>query len=448
MKRSLLAVSIILFLSVCIEVLANDTQTGNMFTLETAVATVLAKSRQIQLADEELAAAERGYIGAVRALYPRVQLQATVNGDLFAAENFFDDENIATDLILDWNFYQNGQLRFRIHQGRTNLKIGEIKRRQRTRDIALETTSLYYDILKKRGALTISEKNHQLLQKQLEVVKQRVELGQEEESKLRDAEASFLEDQLQLTRKRQAYEMQLMRMRELLEIDSLPELAEVSLSIDTDVEITPEQCVLAAYDHRSAVLISSEMLQLSEKGARFSKLKRLPQVRFFSGSDFALREDDATEDLAFRAGLAVSYPLYDAGEIKRVIQSAESAFKQARIQYTIAKAEAELEVKQAYWEYLNQISLYTIGSERSALAEKNFRKAQFNFEVGQIGQSELTKAEIDYLQSRQGLHDLALDVLLAEKKLLNAVGVDDFSALEEQPLSPEVTQTGTEKAAN
>jgi outer membrane protein TolC len=431
----------------CFAISAFSDETDNVFTLERAVATVLEKSSRMKLADAELEAAERAYISSVRALYPKVRLQAIVNGDLFEAEHFFDDENIGTNLVLDWNFYQNGQLRFRISRARTNLKIAEIKRGQRSDDIALETTALYHGILKKKGALRISEKEHELMEKKLKVVRQRFESGDEEESKAREAESSFFESQLNITRSRQACEMQLMRMRELLELDCIPELVEIPDDIATEVDITTEQCVLTAYDSATPLRIRAKMLKLARKGAKFSKLKRLPHVRFFTGSDFELSDQDRTRDLAFRAGLALSYPLYDAGEVKRDIQTAESGLEQARIQQNISRADAEIEVKQAYWEYINQITLYKIGVERNEQSQKAYRKSMLNFEVGQITQSDLARAGIDRMKSEQTLNDLALDVLLAKQKLLNVVGVNDFDAIKQKTIHEEVA-ANSEKVNN
>ena len=420
---------------------------GNVFTLERAVATVLEKSSRMKLADAELAAAERGYISSVRELYPKVRLQAIVNGDLFQVDHFFDDQNIGTNLVLDWNFYQNGQLRFRISQARTNLRIAEIKREQRSDDIALETTALYHAILKQKGALRISEKEHELMKKELEVVRQKFESGDEEESKLREAESSFFESQLNITRRRQACEMQLMRMRELLELNRIPELVDIPSEIETEIEITTEQCVRTAYDSATPLRIRARMLTLARKGAKFSKLKRFPHVRFFTGSDFELTNQEQNRDLAFRAGLAVSYPLYDAGEVKREMETAKSNLEQARIQQNIARADAELKVKQAYWEYINQITLYKIGAERNELSQKAYRKSMLNFEVGQITQSSLTRAGIDRMKSEQTLKDLALDVLLAKQKLLNVVGVSDFDTIKQKTMHEEVA-ANSEKVNN
>ena len=155
--------------------------------------------------------------------------------------------------------------------------------------------------------------------------------------------------------------------------------------------------------------------------AEFSRLKRLPQVRVFTGSDFELLNEE--QDVGIRAGLAVSYPIYDAGGIKREIEAAESNFRRAKIQLSVSKAEAELETKEAYWNYINKIKLCQIADERKVLMEKSYRKSKEDLARKSLSQVQFEEAELDYLRSLQTYRDLQLEVILAREKLLKVVGV-------------------------
>ena len=369
--------NILAFFLIFMQIGVVSAEEEHILALDKAIKLVLEQSKQVQLADEELAGSRRAYKDAVHALYPQLWVQATVSGDLFEYENFFDDQNIGTSLVLQWNFFQNGQLRFRIYQARTNLEVARLRRKERTVDIVYEISELYYDILKRKGALTISEKELDLEQKRLELVRRQFEQEAIEEERMREKETTFFEHQLLHTRKQQAYEMQFMRLNELTGLGEITDVADVERRFDAELDLTPERFVLAAYHNRIDLLVQTEFTKLAEKGAKFVRLKRLPQVRVFTSSDYQLREEGAFEDLTFRAGMAVSYPLYDAGGIKREIQAAESYYKQAKIQFSIAKARAELDVKETYWRYMNNLKLYRITVERNLLASNTILRRRY-----------------------------------------------------------------------
>jgi len=405
-------------------------ETKPALSFSKAVGLVLEQSKQIQLADEELEAARRAYKGAVRALYPRLWAQAMVSGDLFEYKDFFDDRNLGTSLVLEWNFFQNGQLRFRIHQARVTLEVAELRRDQRTTDIAYETRELYYNILKGKGALHISEKELELERKRMELIRRQFEQGTAEESQVREKQAAFFERQLIHTRKQQAYEMQFMRLSELTGLEEIIDVADVERRFDTELEPTPQPFIQAAYHNCTEVLIQTELTKLAEKGAKFSRLKRLPQVRVFTSSDYQLQDPSGIEDLAFRAGMAVSYPIYDAGSTRREIQAAESNFRQAKIQFSIAKAKAEFDVKEAYWNYMNNLKLYQIADERKLLGEKDYQRSKRELQSGKLSQTEYEEAELYFLKSCQTVKDIELDVMLAREKLLKVVGVNSMADIQ------------------
>jgi len=169
--------------------------------------------------------------------------------------------------------------------------------------------------------------------------------------------------------------------------------------------------------------------ELAQKGAKFSHLLRLPQLRAFTGSDFQLLEQQ--DDFDLRAGLGVTYPLYDAGNIRRQIAAAESLYRQAQIQLDIVRAETELKAKESFWSYKNQLSLYEIIRERKELAEKDYKRSKQELERGNLSEVSFQEMEIAYRRALRQFEDIQLDVILAREHLLQVTALSSFEEIEE-----------------
>jgi outer membrane protein TolC len=181
--------------------------------------------------------------------------------------------------------------------------------------------------------------------------------------------------------------------------------------------------IRTSLDHQPNVKIAEANLEMAQLGVEYSKLKRWPSVRFLTGTDYALASLNQPDELGFRVGVLLSYPLYDAGDRRSQIEDAKSALVLAEIQLRQAQYQMEQEVTDDYMDVSNKLELLRIAENRHEKVKTDFTIAQQQFERGDIDELELARIRLLYVQSLQRIESMKLDTLLARAKLLKSVGV-------------------------
>ena len=129
-----------------------------------------------------------------------------------------------------------------------------------------------------------------------------------------------------------------------------------------------DQCIDMSLRHQSTVLVSKENERLSKQARKFAKLKRLPQLQLFTGNAFAL--DDlgrSRNQLEFRTGMILKYPLYDGGETRHQIETAKTNHEKAKLEYEKTVQELNDQMISLYNDYTLNQKLLKLSDETSIL---------------------------------------------------------------------------------
>ncbi len=400
-----------------------------VLTLDKALELVLKNSYPLILANEDLQEAKRSLRDAKRMCWPRVYLQAAARGDLFNIDAW-DSNNYSSYLTWEWDPWQNAQVLRRRSEAKINLTVAELSMSESEIDAIYETKKQYYDILKSKEKLGISEQALEVEEKKLAQIEKDYELGTRKRSEYLDALENYNKLVQNYDEEEQAYMLKIIGLQELTQFKPIQDVADVERVTDEKIDVSIEDCIKTAYNTRISLLITKQTLRSSELGVKYSKFRRWPQINFYSGTQFALAEQQFEQEFEFRAGVTVTYPLFDAGDTRSFIQSAKAAARKAKIQYKQAISNAEREIRMAYWAYENQLKTLKLAREREADFEDEYEKAKIDFERKAITEIQLKEAEISYLRSMQRIHSLELDVLLAKENLLNTIGVQSIGEIE------------------
>ncbi len=405
-----------------------ETETHGDVSFERVLDLTLKNSFKIALANEQLQSAARALRDAKRRRLPRVNAQGWFSGDLFEIEEW-GDQNLASYLSLDWDFYQDGAIMQLIAQSWANLKSAVYTRRQTVLDLIHNATSLFYDTLKAKRQLEIAGQTLEVDELQLNITRSEYERGTRTVSELGDAEARLFESRLALTRAQQDLDRAILSLRQLTRDDTITGVVDLPRGIAWTLDLSLENTVLTGLERQPGVLVARANLEMATLGAKYAKLKRWPSVRFLTGTDYAFAPLARPEEFGFRVGLIVSYPLYDAGDRKSRIEDAQSAKRRAEIQLLQAQDQMKQDVTDGYVAVSNQLVLLEIAEKRHEKVETDFAVAQDQYERGRINELEMSRIRLQYLQSLQRIESLRLDALLARAKLLKSVGVSSMEEI-------------------
>ncbi len=382
----------------------------------------LKNSFKIALANEQLAQAGRALRDAKRRRLPRMGVQGWFSGDLFETDEW-GSNNLGNYLTLDWDFYQDGAIMQAVAQGWANLASAQYTRHQTILDLIYNATSLFYDALKAKRQLEVTEHSLKLDEMQLGIMRSEFEQGRRTQSELGSAEAAVFESRLSLTRAEQEFQKAMLNLGLLTRDEDIKDIEDLPRGITWRLEVPMQDAVRTGLDRQPNVLIAKANLNMAVMGQKYAKLKRLPSVRFLTGTDYAFAPLAEPDEFGFRVGVIVSYPLYDAGDRKSRIEDAKSAVKRAEIQLWQAQDQMKQEVTDSHMGVSNQLELLRIAEVRHQKVETDFRIATSQYEKGSIDELEMARIRLQYVQSLQRIEGLRLDALLARAKLLKSVGV-------------------------
>jgi outer membrane protein TolC len=396
--------------------------------LERVLDLTLKNSFKIALANEQFEAAVRALHDAKKRRLPRVGVQGWFSGDLFEVGNW-GDQNLGSYLTLDWDFYQDGAIMQAIAQSWANLKSAQYTRRQTVLELIYGATSLFYDALKARRQIESGNQTLAVDEMRLKIVRAEFEQGRRTQSELVDAEGRVLDSRLSLTRAQQALAKVTMGLRQLTRNGAIETIEDLPRGITWQLDFPVEDAVRTALDRQPNVLIARANVELAAMGVKYARLKRLPSVRFLTGTDYAFAPLARPEDFGFRVGVIVSYPLYDAGDRASRIEDARSALKRAEIQLWQAQDQMKEEVTDSYASVSNQLVLLELAEKGHEKVKTEFEIAKKRYEERKIDELQMAEIRLRYTQSVERVESYRLDALLARAKLLKSVGVSSLDEI-------------------
>ncbi len=404
------------------EASSDGRESGGQITYERVLDLTLNNSFKIALADEQVESASRALRDAKRRRSPRLSVQGWFSGDLFELDQW-GSNNIGSYLTLDWDFYQNGAILQLVAQSWANLKSALLTRRRTVSEEIHTATSLFYDALKAKRRIEIAEQTLKLDELQLDVARSELADRRIAQSELGEAEARAFDSRQALTRAKQDFQKGIRSLRLLSRDETFGSVQDLPREITWTLDFSLEDAIKTALHDQPNVLIAKSNVELAQLAVKYAKLKRWPSVRFLTGTDYAFAPLARPEDFGFRVGVIVSYPLYDAGDRRSRIEDARSALRRAQIQLWQVQDQMEQEVTDSYAGVSNQLDLLRPAEKRLQKAETNFAIARERYKERSIGELEMGRIRLQYLQSVQQLENLRLDALLARTKLLKSVGV-------------------------
>ncbi len=395
---------------------------------DTCIELALENSYEILISKEEITAAARQVENAARAYYPKIRLQGSARADLLELDKFSSDDT-TYGLILDWNPYQSGELLRRNAEAKLNFYIAKLNREEAVISIVSGIQELYYEILKSQYAFEGEEFSLDIERRKLETQEAEFKAGRIKETDLLSARSAYYEKELALEKERQKYGIKLIHLKNKVQRKDFNRIADVERNIVEKVSFTLDECINTAYLRQRKYITTKERENLARLGVKYSKLKKLRSVSFFTTSDYALDPSAAGEDFGFRMGVSASYPLYDAGETKSIIDRAESFLRKSVLDLRKEKETVTLQVTEKYFTIQNQVEFLEISREKEKRFAEDWQRAEIDFRNGSISRIDYNKFKHAYLLSNNRIKGLELDVMLAQSSLLRAIGINSFDEL-------------------
>lgn len=395
---------------------------SNFHWIDELVEKALQNSRELELMNEDIARSKMELKNAKTSYFPHLYLQGTAGVDLLSIGSFDNSQNLGSDLILDWNFFQNGLVFYRVQQAKSQVELTILQREKQRIQLAFDVRNLICDMIEKRALLEILEIEFNLAQKSLEKACLEFQQGKTRRADIMRAETELFEKENTLRRSRSEFQI---LDRKIRDQTGLEDWEMLEGTFDQSILLTQRKEKLIDLGQRQRAEAKEGEIQymLAKKAVKVAKLGRLPRLDLFAGNAFAIDDfQSGSDEFQFRTGVIARYPLYDGGQTKLQIVLAEMAAEKAEFQLEQAKKKIDQEVEEAYEDLLNAQALRESGQTQYESIRQELEKSEIELKNGEISEFDHQEAQLSFQRAKLHFLSLNLSFYKAEINLSRVLG--------------------------
>ncbi|NWG00753.1 MAG: efflux RND transporter permease subunit [Thermoanaerobaculaceae bacterium] len=341
----------------------------------------------------------------------------------FAGLFSFEQDIKSYELALSQPLFTWGQVGAAIRGAKWAMAMGDEQLRRFRQAVARDVTVAFYDVLLAKELAQIAGQNLAQKERHLEEAKRRFEAGVATDFDVLSAEVAVANARPEVIRSDNLVRSARQRLAFLLAEEGEVE-AEGSLAAVPQELPSYEEVVASALAHRPEVVEISHQRKVAEEVVRIQGAGDRPRLDFSAAwgrTDLAVGEL-GTAGTVWRAGVYLSFPVFDGGKTRAKVAAAASDLRsvgigEAQLRQAVAlEARAALDAAQEAAERLRA----TEGTV--AQAERLLAMAEEGFELGVKTRLEVEDAAVNRTAARVNLAKAQRDVLVALVNLRWAAG--------------------------
>jgi outer membrane protein TolC len=420
---------------------ARATELPQTMTLQDCLDLALKQNPSILKAQQEIRRTQ-GVIVETRA--PAVpQITASGNGEMIArsALDAFPTTPGGTNFIFrnqeqPWSaqvqisqlLYQGGRVSASLRAAKLSDQIAALGFQKAIADTILDVRKAFYQILLNKALAEVREQSVTLLEQQLLDAQSRYDVGAVPRFNVLRAEVELANARPPLIRAQNDLRISKESLVKLLAIDSATQTNDFT-PINFEGKLVYEHrawdlstALRQGLDHRPELLQAERQIGVAKANVNVASSGYKPEASVFGNygwhdSTFA-NDPDVTRE-GWTAGASVSWALFDGMLTHGKVSEARALLEEANLDYADTRRQIELEVRQAYSDYLQTLELIEAQKKTVEEAEESLRLAEARFRAGTGTQLDVLSAQTALSDARsnevQALHDYNVAIATLER---------------------------------
>lgn len=344
-------------------------------------------------------------------------------GRALTIDNTYANKNTQStsfSLSADVPLYTGGQISNDIKIKKLGLQAALTDLDKAREDITLNIISSYLETVYQKDLVTISERQVELSNAQVQRMQRLFENGKASEAELAQIKAAHANDELSLTQQKNSYMLALLSLSQLLELETpegfdvvRPDIADVSSIVIT----APDIIYSEALGVKPQIKSEQIRIESAEKSIRLARSGYYPTVHLGGGLGTSYYKTNGFKANSFGSqmkdnfnqyvGLNVSVPIFNRFSTRNNIRTAKVALHTQQIQFEETKKVLYKAIQQAYYDAIASqkqciSSEVALESSRSAfnLMEKKYENGKATATEYQQQKTDFLKAEATAIQSK------------------------------------------------
>jgi TolC family type I secretion outer membrane protein len=416
---------------------ANVAEPPQTLTLQDCLDLALRQNPSILKAKEEIRRT-RGLIVETRAqAIPQITASGTSQmRDRRTIDTFPGSTNIFKNQEQPWNaqvevsqlVYSGGRVTAALRAAKLSDQIAALGFQSAVANTILDVRKAFYQILLNRAQVEVREQSVKLLDEQLRDAQSRFDVGSVPRFNVLRAEVELANAKPPLIRAQNDLRLSKESLVKLLAIDSSGGTNEFT-AINFDGKLVYEHrdwqlptALQQALDHRPELLQAERQVGIAKATVDVASAGYKPELSVFGNYGWHDKtfsdEADATRE-GWTVGANVSWALFDGMLTHGKVTQARAQLQEANLDYADTRRQVELEVRQAYSDYLQTLELIEAQKKTVEEAAESLRLAEARFRAGTGTQLEVLSAQTALTDARsneiQALHDYNVAIATLER---------------------------------
>ena len=404
------------------------------WTLEQCIEQALKQNLQIRQSELTLQLEEANRTQSFADFFPT--LNANVTHNYFFGRNIDPVSNqFTTEQVQSNNFslsssliiFRGLQIQNTFRQSALIHQVATYDLQTVRNDISLAVAAAYLQVLFANELITVAEQQLLATQEQQTRTKNLVEVGNLPQGSLLDVDAQPASEEVQLVNAQNNYEISLLNLAQLMEMQSVEGFSIVAPQIEvpaTPADLgTPSAIFSTAQTILPQILAADTRVMSSEKGLDIAKGGRYPRLTLSAGigtnyssafrrfENFQFLEvpfqDQIEQNYNQSIGLNLSIPIFNNLLTSTGITRAKIALMSSQNNANIARNNLLKNIQQAYADAMAANKKLNATEKSVAALEQSFNYTQQRFDVGvavsydyTVAKNNLARARSEYLQAK------------------------------------------------
>jgi outer membrane protein len=345
------------------------------------------------------------------------------------------DHNWSVNITARQVLYAGGGVRASVAAQQLTLDAAVLSLRAVINDALLQVRTRFYTVLVNRERIKVQEQNIELLQRQLQDVKNRYEAGTVSNFEVLRAEVALANAQPALITARNDHRLAIEELRQVLGFvnPGTENVAKVPSFIGT-LEFTPVSFDLrtaldSAREHRPDLQRLTKLASAAEQSVTARRAAYQPTISAYGAYDWRMNSTGSSSLSNARdgwtVGLSSSWDIFDGRATAGRVSQARSFLEQAKLSLAEAQLSVDVDVRRAISTYQQATELAEASKKVVTQAEEAVRLANARFSAGTATQLDVLTSQVDLTTARLNQLQAYYSYNVAVANARRAMGLGD-----------------------
>ena len=424
------------------------------YTLNDCIQIALDGKKTVLSAGIDVNTAKKGLTSSYSGLLPSLQFSTNIAQNKFPNRrsvdfNFesltFDTtftssiNNYSAGLYLNQMLYDGGRTINRVKQAKTNLNTSKLNQRQIKSQVIQKVIQAYYDLLKAQKLSTVANKNLEMSNQQVDLVKKQFDIGLVRRTDLLKAQVAKGQAEVDAINKK----INLENSRRILFNDmGLQDFGQNIIAIDQDwtmPKIPSSNDVLKLLKSQHPTILFSEIqISLSDLSYKLSKGLRLPLLNStmnYSANGATSNQllNALDDDWILGINLSISVPIYTGNNLSMQQQQAKLSIQRSEYSYITLLNDLRVQAEIIRETLNNYAEIIPLNQAIVNSAAEDLKLVTERYSLGSATILEVLDAQVSLLRSNSNLINTVHDARIQEANLKAILGTldQDYNKKEE-----------------